>query len=157
MDKHETLIKMQNWCAYQERSQFDVRKKLMTLRVSVGDIDEIITKLIEDNYLNEERFAMAFAGGKFRIKHWGKQKIKIELKKHKVSDYCINKALAALGEEDYGKEMNRLIEKKLAQSKQKDRRKLYYSVLNYLFAKGYESEKIRIALTEILGEQQDES
>jgi regulatory protein len=157
MDKHETLIKMQNWCAYQERSQFDVRKKLMTLRVSVGDIDEIITKLIEDNYLNEERFAMAFAGGKFRIKHWGKQKIKIELKKHKVSDYCINKSLAALGEEDYGKEMNRLIEKKLAQSKQKDRRKLYYSVLNYLFAKGYESEKIRIALTEILGEQQDES
>lgn len=157
MDKHETLIKMQNWCAYQERSQFDVRKKLMTLRVSVGDIDEIIAKLIEDNYLNEERFAMAFAGGKFRIKHWGKQKIKIELKKHKVSDYCINKALAALGEEDYGKEMNRLIEKKLSQSKQKDRRKLYYSVLNYLFAKGYESEKIKIALTEILGEQQDES
>ena len=100
---------------------------------------------------------MAFAGGKFRIKHWGKQKIKIELKKHKVSDYCINKALAALGEEDYGKEMNRLIEKKLSQSKQKDRRKLYYSVLNYLFAKGYESEKIKIALTEILGEQQDES
>ena len=59
--------------------------------------------------------------------------------------------------EDYAKEMNRLIEKKLSQSKQKDRRKLYYSVLNYLFVKGYESEKIKIALTEILGEQQDES
>ena len=148
---------MQNWCAYQERSQFDVRKKLMSLRVSAEDIDEVIIKLIEDNYLNEERFAIAFAGGKFRIKHWGKQKIKLELRKHKVSDYCINKALAGLGEEDYGKEMNRLIEKKLAQSKQKDRRKLYYSVLNYLFAKGYESEKIKTALNKILGEQHDES
>lgn len=157
MEKEEALVKMQNWCAYQERSQFDVRKKLQSLKIISDQIDEIIVLLIQDNFLNEERFAMAFAGGKFRIKHWGKQKIRNELRKHKVSDYCINKALASLGEENYENELNRLIEKKLAQSKQSDRRKMYYSVMNYLFSKGYESDKISTALNKILGEQNDES
>ncbi|MEI6021373.1 MAG: regulatory protein RecX [Bacteroidota bacterium] len=157
LEKAEALVKMQNWCAYQERSQFDVRKKLQTLKIPANQIDDLIVMLIEDNFLNEERFAMAFAGGKFRIKHWGKQKIKNELRKHKVSDYCINKALAALGDENYELELHRLIEKKLAQSKQSDRRKLYYSVMNYLFSKGYESDKISKALNKILGEQNDES
>ncbi len=150
-------MKMQNWCAYQERSQFDVRKKLQSLKLPTEQIDEVIVLLIEDNFLNEERFALAFAGGKFRIKHWGKQKIKNELRKHQVSDYCINKALASLGDDDYEKELKRLIEKKIAQSKQSDRRKMYYSVMNYLFAKGYESDKISKALNKILGEQNDES
>lgn len=157
MEKEEALVKMQNWCAYQERSQFDVRKKLQSLKLPTEQIDEVIVLLIEDNFLNEERFALAFAGGKFRIKHWGKQKIKNELRKHQVSDYCINKALASLGDDDYEKELKRLIEKKIAQSKQSDRRKMYYSVMNYLFAKGYESDKISKALNKILGEQNDES
>lgn len=157
MEKEEALHKMQNWCAYQERSQFDVRRKLMSLRMDSQIAEEIIVNLIADNFLNEERYALAFAGGKFRIKHWGKQKIKNELRKHQVSDYCINKALNSLEDADYEKEMYKLIDKKIQQSNLKDRRKLYYSVMNHLFSKGYESEKVSKALNKILGEQNNES
>ena len=111
MQPEEALEKLKNWCAYQERSQFDVRKKLFSYKLSEEEGEQLIAQLIEENFLNEERFAMAFAGGKFRIKHWGKQKIKIELKKHKVSDYCINRALAGLGEENYEAELKKLLEK----------------------------------------------
>jgi regulatory protein len=157
MEKEEALHKMQNWCAYQERSQFDAKKKLNSLKIEKPISDEIIVDLINENFLNEERFALAFAGGKFRIKHWGKQKIKNELRKHQVSDYCINKALSSLVDADYEKEMHKLIEKKIQQSKLKDRRKLYYSVMNHLFAKGYESDKVSKTLNKILGEPNNES
>ncbi len=155
LEKAEALHKLQNWCAYQERSQFDVRKKLMTLKIEKSISEEIIVDLIADNFLNEERFALAFAGGKFRIKHWGKQKIKNELRKHQVSEYCINKALASLGDDQYEKEMEKLIRKKIEQSKQTDRRKLYYSVMNHLLSKGYETDKISKSLNKILGEQNE--
>jgi regulatory protein len=157
MEKEEALHKMQNWCAYQERSQFDAKRKLNSLKIEQPISDEIIVDLINENFLNEERFALAFAGGKFRIKHWGKQKIKNELRKHQVSDYCINKALSSLFDADYEKEMVKLIQKKIEKSKLKDRRKLYYSVMNHLFAKGYESDKVSKTLNKILGEPNNES
>lgn len=153
----EAFEKLKSWCAYQERSQFDVRKKLYSYKVGDEDTELIIAKLIEENFLNEERFAMAFAGGKFRIKHWGKQKIKLELKKHKVSDYCINKALTSLGEENYEAEMKKLLEKKLSLSKFTDRRKLYYSVMNFAVSKGYESDKVSKELNKLIDIQNDES
>lgn len=148
---------MQNWCAYQERSQFDVRKKLFSLKLEQSQIEEVIVALIADNFLNEERFAMAFAGGKFRIKHWGKQKIKIELRKHQVSEYCVEKALKSLDLEKYEDEMTKLIQKKMNQSKHVDRRKLYYSVMNYMLTKGYETDKISKVLNQLIGEQNNES
>ena len=157
MQPEIALDKLKNWCAYQERSQFDVRKKLTSFKVDEDAREEIIAKLIEENFLNEERFALAFAGGKFRIKHWGKQKIKLELKKHRVSDYCINKALASLGEENYEVEMKKLIEKKIALSKYTDRRKLYYSVMNYLVSKGYESDKVSKELNKLIEDYSYES
>lgn len=153
----EALDKLKNWCAYQERSQYDVRKKLYAFKLEPEAGEAIIAQLIEENFLNEERFAMAFAGGKFRIKHWGKQKIKIELQKHQVSDYCIKKALAALGDENYDKGLSVLVDKKLSQSKYTDRRKRYYSVLKYAISKGYESDKVSKELNRLLGETDDES
>jgi regulatory protein len=157
MSPEEALDKLKNWCAYQERSQFDVRKKLFSFKLVEEEGEHLIAQLIEENFLNEERFAMAFAGGKFRIKHWGKQKIKLELKKHKVSDYCINKALASLGEVDYDKGMKLLVAKKLSQSKHTDRRKRYYSILKYAVSKGYESDLVSKELNKLLGESYDES
>jgi regulatory protein len=157
MSPEEALDKLKNWCAYQERSQFDVRKKLFSFKLVEEEGEHLIAQLIEENFLNEERFAMAFAGGKFRIKHWGKQKIKLELKKHKVSDYSINKALASLGEVDYDKGMKLLVAKKLSQSKHTDRRKRYYSILKYAVSKGYESDLVSKELNKLLGESYDES
>src|SRR5688572_30698423 len=93
--------KIKNWCAYQERSHRDTREKLFQYGLSSEEVETIISELVEENYLNEERFAIAYAGGKFRIKHWGNYKIKAGLKYHQVSDYSINKALKSILREDY--------------------------------------------------------
>src|SRR6478609_905032 len=79
LTKAEAFQKASSFCAYQERTQQEVRDKLWELQVNRDWIEEIISQLIVENFINEERFAKAFAGGKFRIKKWGKVKIVMEL------------------------------------------------------------------------------
>src|SRR5687768_6760682 len=107
------LQKIKSWCAYQERSQRETRQKLGTFGLHADDIEGIIAELIQENFLNEERFALAFAGGKFRIKQWGKNKIKAGLKNHRISPYCIDKALKSIDEEEYKRTILKIIEKKM--------------------------------------------
>lgn len=78
------------------------------------EVETLIVQLIEENYLNEERFAIAYAGGKFRIKLWGRQKIKYALKQKQVSDYCIKKALMAIDNDEYLNASKKLAAEKLA-------------------------------------------
>ena len=92
LTKEQALQKLKHYCAYQERCHNDVKEKLYKLGVWKKEHDEIIAALIEENYLNEERFAIAYAGGKFRINSWGRVKIKYALKQKQVSEYCIKKA-----------------------------------------------------------------
>ncbi|MBP6234345.1 MAG: RecX family transcriptional regulator, partial [Chitinophagaceae bacterium] len=93
LTKEQALQKLKHYCAYQERCHSEVKEKLYQLGVWKKEHDEIIASLIEENYLNEERFAVAYAGGHFRIKQWGRIKIKYELKQKQVSEYSIKKAL----------------------------------------------------------------
>jgi regulatory protein len=93
------LSKMQSYCAYQERCHVEVATKLRDLGVYGDRADVIIAKLIEDNFLNEERFAVSFARGKFRMKKWGKIRIKQELKMRQIPDYSIKKAMQAIDTE----------------------------------------------------------
>jgi regulatory protein len=101
LTKEQALQKLKHYCAYQERCHSEVKEKLYSLGVWKKDHDEIIASLIEENYLNEVRFAIAYAGGKLRVKQWGRVKIRYELKQKQVSDYCINKALKQIHEEAY--------------------------------------------------------
>ena len=89
--KEEALQKAKQYCAYQERSHSEVKEKLYSFGLYKKDVDELLSELISENYLNEERFAIMFAGGKFRIKQWGRIKIKYALKQKQVSEYCIKK------------------------------------------------------------------
>ena len=91
----QALQKIKHYCAYQERCHSEVKEKLYGVGLRKNEVDEIISTLIEENYLNEERFAIQFAGGHFRIKNWGRVKIKYELKQKQVSDYCIKKGFVA--------------------------------------------------------------
>ena len=106
--------------------------------------------MISENYLNEERFALAFAGGKFRIKHWGRIKIKLALKKHGVSEKCIQKGLNSIEQKDYIKVLRAQLDKKIKLTKGNDRRKTFYSVLKHLVAKGFESDLVIEELNVIL-------
>jgi regulatory protein len=144
LTKEQALQKLKQYCAYQERCHSEVKGKLYELGVYKKEHDEIIAALIEENYLNEERFAIAFAGGKFRIKQWGRVKIKYELKQKQVSEYCIKKALAVIAEEEYLKTLEKLAEEKRKTLKSEKnifikKRKLQ----DYLLQKGFETNLVR--------------
>jgi regulatory protein len=87
--KEKALDKIVNYCSYQERSHTEVREKLFSFGLYKEQVEELITYLIGENYLNEERYAIAFAGGKFRMKGWGRIKIRYALKQHRISEFCI--------------------------------------------------------------------
>lgn len=150
-DPHLALVKMQSWCAYQERSQQEARDKLYDLGMWTDAVENIISQLIQDNFLNEERFAMAFAHGKFTIKKWGRIKIKQELKQKRVSDYCLKKALKQIDEDEYIKTLKKLIEIKRKLIKEPNKIKLQYKLMNYALSKGYEKDVV----FEVLNSKED--
>ncbi len=140
----QAIPKIKQYCAYQERCHAEVRDKLYSFGLYRKDVDTIIADLISQNYLNEERFAIHYAGGKFRLKHWGKNKIKQALKQKQVSDYCVKKALKEIDETDYVKTFKKLVEQKLKSLKSEKnifvkKRKLQ----DFLLMKGYEGDFIR--------------
>lgn len=148
--KEQALPKIKHYCAYQERCHAEVREKLYSFSLYKKEVEEIIAQLIEENYLNEERFAKQFAGGKFRMKQWGKIKIKYALKQKQVSEYSIKKALNEITANDYKNTLNKLAAQKLKTLKSEKnifirQRKLY----DYLLQKGFEAAMIK----EVAGKQ----
>jgi regulatory protein len=132
------LLKVQNYCAYQERSQQEVRNKLYEMGANKNEVEQAITELITTNYLNEERFAKAYVSGKFRIKNWGRNKIIYGLKQKGISSYCIKIGLKQIDEDEY---MQTLIE--VATKKNKSFKLLkglaQKKLVQFLQGKGYES------------------
>ena len=113
------------------------------------EAEEIIAWLILENFINEERFAKIFAGGKFRIKNWGRKKIIFELKSRKLSPYCIQSGLLEISDEDYKKTVDVLIKKKSSGMIESNSLVKKQKIANYLIGKGYESELIWSRLNEI--------
>ena len=151
LTKDQALQKLKHYCAYQERCHNEVKEKLYNLGVWKKEHDEIIATLIEENYLNEERFAIAFAGGRFRIKQWGRVKIKYELKQKQVSEYCIKKALKQIHEDEYLKNLNKLAKEKYASLKNEQYLVRKKKTMNYLMGKGFEIELIKKIVESIAG------
>ncbi len=142
LTREQALQKLKYYCAYQERCHSEVKEKLYNLGVWKKEHDEIIATLIEENYLNEERFAIAFAGGKFRIKQWGRVKIKYELKQKQVSDYCIKKALKQIDEEEYLKVLYKLAKGKYASLKSEQYLVRKKKTMDHLIRRGFERELV---------------
>ena len=143
----QALQKLKHYCAYQERSHSEVKEKLYSLGVWKKDHDNIIATLIEGDYLNEERFAIAFAGGKFRMKQWGRVKIKYELKQKQVNDYSIKKALKQIKEEEYLAVLKKLADEKYASLKDEQYLIRKKKTIDYLMQKGFEMELIKKAVS----------
>lgn len=138
----EARIKGAAFCAYQERTQQQVRDKLFSLGLKPDDVEDIISYLITENYINEERFAKAFAGGRFRIKRWGRNKIKIALKQHGLSGYCIAKGMEEIDDVAYLKALQALAEKKRNLIKGKDNFKKIHRIAAFLIGKGFEADLV---------------
>jgi regulatory protein len=147
LTKEQALQKLRQYCAYQERSHSEVIQKLWELGVRKAEHDEIVSSLIEEDYLNEERFAIQFAGGKFRMKDWGRKRIYYALKEKKVSEYNIRKALKEITDEAYEKTLEELVEKKYASLKDEQYLVRKKKTMDYLMQKGYEPDLVTKALS----------
>lgn len=130
------------YCAYRDRSQKEVEDKLLEMRMIPAAREKIIIKLMQENFLNEERFARSFVRGKFRIKKWGRYKIKQELKLREISSPIIKLAMTEIKESEYRSTLYSLAEKKLGLLTEKDRYKLKKKLSDHLLSKGYEASLV---------------
>lgn len=143
ISKDQALPKIKHYCSYQERCHREVKEKLYSMGLFKRDVDVLISELIEQDYLNEERYAKQYAGGKFRMKKWGRVKIAYELRQNQVSRYCIDKALKEIDEEEYSKVLTKLIEEKAKTLKpEKNHYVLKQKLMTYLLQKGFERDLI---------------
>jgi len=139
------------YCKYQERCHSEVRNKLFELGFTTIDVEKQLSELIEVGVLNEERFAKAFARGRWRMKQWGKNKIIQQLKLRKVSDYCIKKGLSEIDGVEYEQVLSKLALKKATELK-KERSLLQkkMKIYRYLVQKGYEQDMVKDAIDIVL-------
>ena len=134
--------KARKYCAYQERSQQEVRDKLYDLGLHKTEVEQAIALLITENFINEERFSTLFAGGKFRMKQWGKVKIRLALKQKKITDYCIRKALSQIDDKEYFNTLEKVINQKAKSVKEKNPLKRNYKIAQYAISRGFEPELV---------------
>ena len=142
--------KIEKFCAYQERSHQQVKRKLQGYGLNGTDADILLVELMHANFLNEERYAMAYARGKFKIKGWGKAKIKQGLKREGVGEKLIQQALASLGMDDYLDTLNTLATKKWPLIKGASHIEKVFKLKRYLVGKGYDFEAIDKAIVQVV-------
>lgn len=138
----EATIKLMEYCAYRDRSHKEVEEKLREMRMIPAAQEQIIIQLMQENFLNEERFARSFVRGKFRIKKWGRIKIKLELKSRDISTPIIKLALTEIEEKDYTKALYELAEKKIRLINEPDPYKKRQKLSNFLLQKGFEPQLV---------------
>lgn len=138
----EALIKAASFCAYQERTHKEVRTRLSELEVVGDESEAILTYLIKNNYLNEERFARIFAGSKFRQKKWGRIKIRQELKMRGISDYCLKAGMSEIDDNDYMITLQEIIEKKSKDIKDSNKLIIKQKLVKFVLSKGFEHDLV---------------
>ena len=145
-----TKKKLEYYCAYQERCKQDVKNKLISMNINSHLIESIIQHLLDNDFLNEERFAKAFCRGKFRLKKWGRQRIKRELKGKYITSQNINSALQEINEIEYHKTFNDLAKKRYLEIKETNIFKKRKRLADYLNYRGWESDLVYKKIMELI-------
>ena len=141
--------KIRNFCSYRERCISEVEEKLKSLKVQKQNFPGIINQLQKDGYLDEERYAKAFAGGKFRLNRWGKKKIEYEMRMRGIPELTIQEGLAEIGDAEYLETLKELMVHKYQEIKSDDNVNIREKILNFAYGKGYETEIILRFLKEM--------
>lgn len=144
--------RMERYCAYQERCHSETLTKLFELGMSRKEANEIMEHLVSKGFLNEERFARAYAGGKFRQKKWGKKRILLELRKRGISEYCIRKAMLEIDDQDYLRTVRQEAEKYMRLHPEENSFKMRSRVFRYLISRGFESEQCQQIISGLMEE-----
>lgn len=150
LTKEQIISKLESYCSYRERCETEVKQKLYLLGVKLTQYDDYINYLKENNYLNEDRFALSFARGKFSIKSWGKRKIELELQEKKIDKNRITKSIQEIDNGMYFLRLQDILLKKSKTIKETDKIKRKYKLMQFALQKGYEPELIQQAIKIIL-------
>jgi regulatory protein len=146
-EEHDHILsKLRQFCAFQERCIQDVTDKLKEWKVGQKHVESIIERLIKEDYLNEERFAKSYAGGKFRINHWGKTKIIYELERRQVPDLIIQIGLQEIDDEEYKETLRDILQRKSREIREKDPFKRKQKLIAFAAQKGYDYGLIKHVL-----------
>ncbi|WP_334056268.1 regulatory protein RecX [Polaribacter sp. P097] len=148
----EIKRKIEQFCVYQDRCHKEVEQKMRDYELIPEAREMILLSLMQDNFLNEERFAKSFARGKFRIKNWGKQRIIRELKFREISAYNIKTALKEIDEQEYLDTIYRITEKRSQSILETNSYKKKKKLIDFLMRKGFENELIFKTVNDILEE-----
>lgn len=139
---NEAQTRMERYCVYQERCHQEVEQKLWEMQLIPQAVEKIMLHLLEHDFINESRFAKAYARGKFSIKKWGRNRIANELKKRKISSYNIKLALQQIEEDNYLKTLDQLAENRVLQIKEPNKYKKRKKLADYLLYRGWESDLV---------------
>ena len=153
--KQQSRAKAMKYCAYQERTQQEVRDKLYGYGLYPDAVEEVLTDLISEDFVNEERYAQSFARGKFRQNRWGRIKIRRELQQKQLSRYCIEKGLQEIDSEAYAETLFKLMSDKWALLAQEETYARKHKTVRYVLGKGYEAELAWKVINEIESAQSD--
>jgi regulatory protein len=146
----EGLELLRQYCSYRARCHKEVRTKLIDLKIYGDDLEKIMASLVEEDFLNEERYAQAFVRGKYRINKWGKMKILQNLKRNNISPYIIKKALAEIDVDEYRTTLRNLLTEKLFHVKEKNKARRYQKLNRYALQKGYEYSLVKELIEELI-------
>jgi regulatory protein len=156
MFREAALSRLMKYCSYQERSHAEVRNKLLKLKVYGDALESIISELITEGFLNEERYARSYVRGKFKNNGWGRNKILMGLKFKKVSAYSIQKGMEEIKEVEYRSVLKSVLRKKLAHLPIADKYKIFKKLTQYALQRGFEYELVKDVLNEIIEEPQND-
>lgn len=145
----QAKVKIAAFCAYQERSQQEVRDKLYSYGLYSEEVEELISVMITENFVNEERFAVAYVRGKFHLKKWGRLKIEQGLKQHRLTANCIKLGMREIDPEKYWEMLVKLAENKWASTKETDLFRKKAKVHRFLVSRGFENDLVMAALEEV--------
>ena len=148
----QAFQKAKHFCGYQERSHHETAEKLYGFGLYKTEVEQLLSKLIEENYLNEERYATQFVRGKFRMKKWGRIKIQYELKQKRISSFNIKKGMKEIDEAEYDAVLLQLVTDKWNSLKAEQYINRQVKTTNYLLQKGFESNLISKAIAIVRAE-----
>lgn len=139
----KALSKLESWCAYQDRSEFEARKKLQSFHLNEEEIEKIVARLVEQQFLDDARFAESFVNGKFKIKRWGRIKIASYLREHHINAQFVHRAFDQIPEEEYFEVCADLIKRKANDlSTEKDKFVKKSKIIRFLQSRGFELDVV---------------
>ncbi len=150
LTKEEALQKLRFYCRYQQRCQSELKEKLFELGINKKEHNELLEQLVKENCVSDEKFAVAFVSGRFKMKQWGRRKIQKGLKEKRVSEEIAQRALGQINEKEYITMLNKLAKERYAFLRHEQYLVRKKKTMDYLMQKGYEVDLIKDAINNFL-------